>query len=132
MRSTFSTFPRCCGMSTFPRCSPPPPHRRQFLDPRIHVQFYHFTYNVYVHLPFSRELEWKRIRLFAYQSCWLSSKRRPYILRNAHFTTRKRISFYVSFFHGLRFLRYRGPKTQTYRAHRLLYGKVGHSTVLTL
>ena len=25
-----------------------------------------------------------------------------------------------------------GPKTQTYRAHRLLYGKVGHSTVLTL
>ena len=23
-----------------------------------------------------------------------------------------------------------GPKTQTYRAHRLLYGKVGHSTVL--
>ena len=26
----------------------------------------------------------------------------------------------------------RGPKTQTYRAHRLLYNKVGHSTVLTL
>ena len=25
-----------------------------------------------------------------------------------------------------------GPKTQTYRAHWLLYGKVGHSTVLTL
>ena len=25
-----------------------------------------------------------------------------------------------------------GPKTQTYRAHRLLYGKVGHSTVLTI
>ena len=25
-----------------------------------------------------------------------------------------------------------GPKTQTYRAYRLLYGKVGHSTVLTL
>ena len=25
-----------------------------------------------------------------------------------------------------------GPKTQTYRAHRLLYGKVEHSTVLTL
>ena len=34
-----------------------------------------FTYNVYmyVHLPFSRKLEWKRIRLLAYQSCWLSS-----------------------------------------------------------
>ena len=26
----------------------------------------------------------------------------------------------------------RGPKIQTYRAHRLLYDKVGHSTVLTL
>ena len=25
-----------------------------------------------------------------------------------------------------------GPKTQTHRAHRLLYGKVGYSTVLTL
>ena len=86
----------------------PHPHRRQFLDPHIHVQFYNLTYNVYVHLPFSLELEWKRIRLLAYQSCWLSSKRRPYILRNAHFTTRMRISLNVSFFHGRRFLRYTG------------------------
>ena len=97
-------------MSTFPRCSPspPPPPRRQFLDPRIHIQFYNLTYNVYVHLPFSLELEWKRIRLLAYQSCWLSFKRHPYILRNAHFITRMRISLNVSFFHGRRFLRYTG------------------------
>ena len=44
-------FPRCCGISTFPRCSattPPPPPRRQFLDPRIHVQFYNLcTFTIF-------------------------------------------------------------------------------------
>ena len=109
-RLTFSSFPTLLWY--FSRCSapPPPPPPPPTTIPRFAhtVQFYNFTYYVYVHLPFSRELEWKRIRLLAYQSCWLNSKRHPYILRNAHFTTRMRIRLYVSFFHGRRFLRYTG------------------------
>ena len=69
-RLTFSTFATLLWYVYFSTLLRPPRH---FLDPRIHVQFYNFTYNVYVHVPFSRELEWKRIRLLAYQSCWLSS-----------------------------------------------------------
>ena len=64
----FPLFPHCCGMSTFPCCSAPLPPPPPTTIPRSA-----HTFTIYVHLPFSLELDWKRIRLFAYQSCWLSS-----------------------------------------------------------